>query len=748
MNELLWWFGQNSLAAVLMIPCVLLACCLFRDRPAVQHLLWLVILVKFITPPIVVWPWSVDELRSIVWAQDSEHQVGSMQRTPTIENVAAPTPPFAPTEIGSTDSAAAPMEIASAPGEATTATAEAGWARWSRLVRFAALGVWLSGAIACQIEQTRRLVQCARLIRNGEPAPEHLRKQLASAATLLRTNPPMAVVLRSIPSPFLWCVGVTRLAWPESLSSVADVERSRSIIAHELAHLRRRDHWITWLELGASILWWWNPLFWYVRRQLRETAEMSCDALAISADPECRRHYAKLLLQLSSDSRSAGVTPVLAMSSGSTRSFERRLKMVLSPNVRGDGTWKGSLTMAVLAAITWPHWSLAQSGAPGDTDPKPAAQAASAAPHENDGDAEIAAASAMQEAFRLPEHRSVQSLAFRHGSQELASLAWDSSSNRQGLRVLVRTWNLNEGKLASAVELEWQSNWSEFANNVLLSRDATRVVGMIDDTICLWDTASGKIVKRHAIPDDIKNDARYAVTLSHLVGTPNLTRIAFGRSVALGGAVPNAHAVVMDTSSGRVLQKVLMRARVHVNSLALSFDGRQLATVGTQHGATIWEVDSGKVLLEYQNTNPNRKHPDPNVDGNAADLVAGVGFSPDGKSLALCDMLGIKIVDVATRQERHVIDAPWRYHDGQPQFVFSGEGQLLSLLGTFPADGEPRTNSIWSTATGERLRTLPISGQAAAFSPDGKWFAVGKSDPKEALTVYQIRGDKPAKPAE
>jgi len=45
------------------------------------------------------------------------------------------------------------------------------------------------------------------------------------------------------------------------MSSRADVVRSRGIIAHELAHMHRRDHWITWLELGASIPWWWNPLF-------------------------------------------------------------------------------------------------------------------------------------------------------------------------------------------------------------------------------------------------------------------------------------------------------------------------------------------------------------------------------------------------------------------------------------------------------------------------------------------------------
>ena len=49
-----------------MIPVVLLACRFFRDRPAVRHLLWLVILIKFVTPPIVAEPWSVDQMQSAI----------------------------------------------------------------------------------------------------------------------------------------------------------------------------------------------------------------------------------------------------------------------------------------------------------------------------------------------------------------------------------------------------------------------------------------------------------------------------------------------------------------------------------------------------------------------------------------------------------------------------------------------------------------------------------------------------------
>ena len=62
MNTLSWWLAQNTITVALLIPMVALACRLFRNRPAVQHLLWAVVLIKFITPPLAEWPWSVPRL--------------------------------------------------------------------------------------------------------------------------------------------------------------------------------------------------------------------------------------------------------------------------------------------------------------------------------------------------------------------------------------------------------------------------------------------------------------------------------------------------------------------------------------------------------------------------------------------------------------------------------------------------------------------------------------------------------------
>ena len=54
---MLEWLVQNTLAAAVLAVVVLIACRLHRFRPAIEHLLWLVVLLKLLTPAGIAWPW-------------------------------------------------------------------------------------------------------------------------------------------------------------------------------------------------------------------------------------------------------------------------------------------------------------------------------------------------------------------------------------------------------------------------------------------------------------------------------------------------------------------------------------------------------------------------------------------------------------------------------------------------------------------------------------------------------------------
>ena len=77
----------------------------------------------------------------------------------------------------------------------------------------------------------------------------------------------------------LWAIGGRpRLLVPSELWSATSLDERTSLLLHELAHLKRRDHWVRWLELIVGGLYWWHPAVWWGRRLLREAEEQCCDA--------------------------------------------------------------------------------------------------------------------------------------------------------------------------------------------------------------------------------------------------------------------------------------------------------------------------------------------------------------------------------------------------------------------------------------------------------------------------------------
>ena len=242
MITVLWWFGQNTITIAVMILFVVFACRLFRNRPAVQHVLWVVVLLKCVTPPIVSWPWSVQHvsqsLRSLV-----APETDSVLTTPHEYSAVAVDSVFIDLAAQETRPAAVATENADV----------------ARVALGLVIGIWLVGGAICATRQFRRIAGHALLVRRATTAPEQLTHEVAAIARQVGLRPPRALIARGILSPFVWFLGRLRLVWPETMSSRDDIVRSRGVIAHELAHVRRGDHWVAWVELVAGLVWWWNP---------------------------------------------------------------------------------------------------------------------------------------------------------------------------------------------------------------------------------------------------------------------------------------------------------------------------------------------------------------------------------------------------------------------------------------------------------------------------------------------------------
>jgi beta-lactamase regulating signal transducer with metallopeptidase domain len=318
----------------------------FLRRPAVTHALWLLVLLRLVMPP--VWQLPLPVWKAGHEATGSERVAGAfLDPHPTSETPNAPatrpTPPAIDTEPRIADDALLPLgsptlivvHAAPALDETGPQPATTEWP-WLGI----AGGVWLAGAVVCLAVAGRRVIVFRRVLRHVAPAPAAWQTTSDRLARRfgLRRGPAVEIVGGSL-SPLLWAgFGRPRLILPEKLmDGLGTVERA-AIMAHELAHLRRYDHWVRRLELVVTAMYWWFPPVWLARRELREAGEQCCDLWVVWALPKARRAYATALVDtvdfLSGASRAADAAPLtplppLASGVGEVRHLRRRISMIM-----------------------------------------------------------------------------------------------------------------------------------------------------------------------------------------------------------------------------------------------------------------------------------------------------------------------------------------------------------------------------------------------------------------------------------
>jgi hypothetical protein len=217
-----------------------------------------------------------------------------------------------------------------------------------------------------------RLRRFRHLLLHARPASATLQAEAESLAQRLGlTHAPGVWLVPGVVSPMLWAVGrAPRLLVPAGLLGRLGDEQRAALLLHELAHLRRRDHWVRWLELVVMALYWWLPLIWWARRALQEAEEECCDAWVVWALPHAARAYALALVEtLDFLAEARPALPVAASGLGHVSLLRRRLTMILRGTTPRSLTRLGFLAVLGLGALLLPLLpTLAQPPA----DPRPA----------------------------------------------------------------------------------------------------------------------------------------------------------------------------------------------------------------------------------------------------------------------------------------------------------------------------------------------------------------------------------------
>lgn len=259
-----------------------------RLRPAWQAAVWLVVLVKFAVPYAPALPWSLADLLAMLRGDETG---GAL---------------------------VLPMATGSRAPVAASIVPALGW--------LSLASVWFAGVIYIIQRAVRAELSARRTARTAPLAPAEAIGVLHQLATELRVSAPRLVTVDSTTAgPHV--VGVLRPTIVIPAALAAEPTLLRAALAHELAHVRRRDAFARIIQIAALALLWFWPVVRLVNRRLELAREQACDAWALEASSIERPAYARLLVRMAQ-------LPAFANALAAPRALDARVTAILGPAAR------------------------------------------------------------------------------------------------------------------------------------------------------------------------------------------------------------------------------------------------------------------------------------------------------------------------------------------------------------------------------------------------------------------------------
>lgn len=289
-----------SISASWLILAVLVLRVVLKKAPKwVMPLLWGVVALR------LVCPFSIESALSLIpSAETIPSEIVTETREPVLYEQAT-------------------LDIVTNPTLPSAAEVPVGVSRQQAQVDFNIYSVlWLAGMAALLVHA---LVSAGKL------------KRKLATAILLRDN---IYESEFVDSPFVFGVVKPNIYLPMHM----DEGTAAYVIAHEHAHLARRDHW--WKMLGYLVLalHWFNPLVWVAYILFCRDIELACDEKVVKGlDGAARADYSQALLSCAAPKRAVAACP-LAFGEGNIKT---RVKSAL--HYKKPAFWVAAA--AVLAVV-------------------------------------------------------------------------------------------------------------------------------------------------------------------------------------------------------------------------------------------------------------------------------------------------------------------------------------------------------------------------------------------------------------
>jgi outer membrane protein assembly factor BamA/beta-lactamase regulating signal transducer with metallopeptidase domain len=353
-----------------------------RNRPHLAHALWLVVLLKCLTPPIWSSPAGI-----FCWLRSTPDMPA--ESAPLFENAASSTAvvpipaagaiefalgkPIMLVSPSNREQAGTRPQISSSqiPFSLESADSPTPIVRQRQAsLRMGALSVWILGSMLVAAIAGLRLLLCLRYLRQcGIRRDAQLDERIVRLRRQLSVRPKVRLLIsNSRVGPAVLGFFRPTILLPECIVSGRSADELEPLLAHELIHVRRGDLGVGMLQVLAQAVWWFHPLVWYAGRKLSREAERCCDEEVIGSlncDPA---RYARSLLDVLELKQLLVAVPAVP----GVRPVEltaQRLERIMSlgQGCRRRASWWCWVMMLGLASVALPGGALIMA----DTDPAP-----------------------------------------------------------------------------------------------------------------------------------------------------------------------------------------------------------------------------------------------------------------------------------------------------------------------------------------------------------------------------------------
>jgi carboxyl-terminal processing protease len=318
--------------AMLLAAAGLLALACRRGTAAARHLIWSLAIVGVLSLPIlsmVLPSWRLPVSSPLI-ANGAITQTGRSQaHVPGVNGLpgnpgsgAGPVLLAATMHVPRVEPAAHPQTTPYPPALAAQTAATWSLSDWI-------VATWIGGALLAALQIMAGWASLLWLRLGSRRLTDNRLSDLLHELTAelgLRRN---VVLLQSHTRliPMTWGLREPVILLPEDAETWSP-DQARTVLLHELVHVKRWDCLTQLLGHCARALYWFNPLAWLAVARLRAEQEQACDDGVLNAGSDAA-DYAEHLLTITAGRPSSLLSAPVALAMGKSRRIERRLLAIL-----------------------------------------------------------------------------------------------------------------------------------------------------------------------------------------------------------------------------------------------------------------------------------------------------------------------------------------------------------------------------------------------------------------------------------